>query len=276
MNPKTWLKIKRGLLEPEHRERMGVRVWLYMYIIDNVNWETGTIEDWTDQKAADDFGMEIRTLQSQRQQLQADGYISCKQIFQAQRIIVHNWTNPREYSGRVINEKSEDGYTPDVTIENHGTRNTVPHDTQSRVPIPTENRVPFHIDHTLNHIEDHNKDAAEKSAPLPLTDGLRFTLEAFGAKRFKTVIQKETLKGLEKTYGTERLKEIVTWAAKKGMGLGQAIPAIEKAIPGWGKPKPVYQNGNGNNGHHPTSPQTAYDRSKAALARVAQELQKNG
>lgn len=143
MSTKTWIKIKRGFIDQKHREKMGVRIWLYLYMLDIVNWETGTIEGWTDQKAADDFGMEFRTLQAQRQQLQADGYISCEQIFQGQRIIVHNWTNPREYSGQVINEKDADGYMPDVTIVKEGT--------QSRVPIQTENRVPLLYDSQLDH-----------------------------------------------------------------------------------------------------------------------------
>ena len=140
---RTWIKIKRGLLESQHREKMGVRIWLYIYMLDIVNWETGIIENWKDAEQAELFGMEYRTLQAQRQQLKIDGYITCEQNFQGQRITIHDWVNPREYSGQIYNTKA-DGYMSDVTIDDHHTRN--------RVPIPTENRVPLHIDHTESHI----------------------------------------------------------------------------------------------------------------------------
>lgn len=166
MSEKTWLKIKRGLLEPEHRERMGVRVWLYMHMIDIVDWETGTIEGWKDGEQAEKFGMEFRTLQAQRQQLQADGYITCEQTFQAQRIIIHNWTNPREYSGKVYNEKTAQGTMPDVTTENDGT--------QLLVPIQTENRVPYHIDHISSHTNAPNGASVQDKKKPDLVDGLLF------------------------------------------------------------------------------------------------------
>lgn len=104
------------------------------------------------------------------------------------------------------------------------------------------------------------------AATLPLTDGLSFALTSFNRKRFANPIQKDTISSLEKTYGTSRLKEVITWAAKKGMGLGQAIPAIEKAIPTWGKVKEA-PNGHPN-GYKPSTP---YERSKAALAKFEEQ-----
>ena len=64
---KTWIKIKRGFLQPEHRDAIGIRVWLYMFMVDQADWDTGVIYDWKDQNAADELGMPIGTLRQQRQ-----------------------------------------------------------------------------------------------------------------------------------------------------------------------------------------------------------------
>lgn len=100
---KTWVKIKRGLLEPKHRERLGIRIWLYLYILDQADWDEGKIFEWRDKEAAEDLQMPWRTLQQQRQQLAEDEYISTVQAGNKQIITIKNWTNPREYSGYIYN-----------------------------------------------------------------------------------------------------------------------------------------------------------------------------
>jgi hypothetical protein len=42
---KTWIKVKRGILEPKHIEKLGVAWYLYFYILDNADWDTGTIPE---------------------------------------------------------------------------------------------------------------------------------------------------------------------------------------------------------------------------------------
>ena len=105
---KTWIKFERELLKPDTRNKLGIRIWLYMYIRDRADWDTGKVYEWRDHDEAEDFEMPWRTLQTQRQQLEEDGFITCKAIWQAQEITIHNWRNPREYSGEVHNPT--DGY----------------------------------------------------------------------------------------------------------------------------------------------------------------------
>ena len=64
-----------------------------------------------------------------------------------------------------------------------------------------------------------------------------YFLEQFGAKRFKTRIQKETILKLETMFGTDTLREAIDWAAKQGMNMGRAILSIETALPKWTKSK---------------------------------------
>jgi hypothetical protein len=83
-------------------------------------------------------------------------------------------------------------------------------------------------------------EAAGKAKPeSPLTVGQRKFLEAFGAQRFKTNIQREAVATLERNYSTATLLECATWASKRGMAMGPAIVSIEKAIPTWGKDRPA-------------------------------------
>jgi hypothetical protein len=76
---------------------------------------------------------------------------------------------------------------------------------------------------------------APATPSLPLTAGQKSFLAAFGAKRFKTAIQKDAVAELERKYGTVMLEEGITWAAKQGMNIGHAITSLETALAKWGK-----------------------------------------
>lgn len=109
---KTWIKVKRGLLEPKHRDRLGIRIWLYFYILDQADWDTGSVLEWRDADAADDLKMQKRTVRQQRQQLMDDGYITCELAGNKQVITIHNYINPRKYDGEVVNSKGDINLTP--------------------------------------------------------------------------------------------------------------------------------------------------------------------
>ncbi len=105
MAKKNWIYVKRGLSEnPKHRAQMGEAIWLFLHIIDRADWEMGIAYDWKDEQEAADMGMSVRTLRDQRRKLDELNYISCKQKQYGQDIIIKNWINPRDYSGKVINQ----------------------------------------------------------------------------------------------------------------------------------------------------------------------------
>ncbi len=145
---KTWIKIKRGLLKPEHRERLGIRIWLYMYMLDKVDWETGKIYGWKDKDEAEDFGMPWRTLQKQRQEIEEADYITCVKRKYTQEIIIHKWTNPREYTGEEYNQEDESTQTR-VHSEDNGNESTheSTHQPDSKVGTPSySSQITNHID----------------------------------------------------------------------------------------------------------------------------------
>lgn len=109
------------------------------------------------------------------------------------------------------------------------------------VPIPYQPVSTEQEQEKEQEQEQNNKGADAPTPPVvePLTEGQALFLQAFKAKRFKNDIQRSAVLAMETTYGVDRLRECVAWAAKRGMGLGEAVSAIEKAIPKWGAPKPV-------------------------------------
>ena len=109
MSKKNWISVKRGLSEdPKHREAMGEALWLYLHIIDAADWELGIVYDWRDLDIANDMSLSQRTVRDWRQRLQDAGYIKCEQRQHSLDIIIHNWTDPRSYSGKVLNKKQGD------------------------------------------------------------------------------------------------------------------------------------------------------------------------
>ena len=104
---KTWITVKRGLLDPKHVDRLGIRFYLYLYCLDQANWEQGKVLFYRDRDASDELGISISTIRKQRVKLEEDGYISCLQKSNHQTITIHNWTNPREYSGAVYNKSTQ-------------------------------------------------------------------------------------------------------------------------------------------------------------------------
>jgi len=138
---KTWIKVKRGFLQPEHRTKMGIRVWLYLYIIDQADWETGCVLEWKDKNAADELQMPMSTLRQQRQELEELGYITCIQQGYSQKILIMKWIDPRSYGGEELN-KPEGNDEGKVESNNKGNNKG------------TEKSVPLHINHisqTTNH-----------------------------------------------------------------------------------------------------------------------------
>ena len=151
MAEKTWIKVRCGILDKKHRDKMGAAIWLYLYMLDNVDWGTGQLEAWKDGVAAKDLEISVRTLQGQRQKLQDEGYIECAQGFQCQVITIMRWIDPRSYSGKVHNQGTEKS-VPSQKDGDQGTEKSVPMGTGFRVPIHTEDSVPLHIVHIKNHM----------------------------------------------------------------------------------------------------------------------------
>ena len=147
MAKKTWIKLKRGLLEPKHRDALGIRIWLYLYILDNTDWETGKMLEWRDSDAADSLRMPQRTIRDQRVKLEEDGYIQCQQGLHKQIITVMNWTDPRLHSETTINN-GDNNLTPlenEVHGDIHGDTHGDIHGYMQLDTLTSNKHITYHI-----------------------------------------------------------------------------------------------------------------------------------
>ena len=148
---KTWIKLKRGLLEPKHRIKMGECIWLYLHIIDRAHWGKGAVLEWKDAAEAELLNMPVRTLRHQRKKLEDEKYIIAEKSQRHQKIIIVNWTNPRRYDGEVQNVVPE-GDNPLPPTDDDEIQSPNQSDNQSSSPVATPS-----IKDSQNHIsQDEN------------------------------------------------------------------------------------------------------------------------
>lgn len=108
---KHWISVKRGLSEdPKHRQAMGEAIWLFLHIVDAADWDKGMVYDWRDKEIAAEMSLSAATVRGWRDRLAKNGYITCNQKQYGLEIVIHNWIDPRNYSGKVMNKRQGDSY----------------------------------------------------------------------------------------------------------------------------------------------------------------------
>jgi DnaD/phage-associated family protein len=166
---RTWITVKRGILEPKHRFALGELIWLFIYILDLANWEEGAIMEWTDKGAAEEMDMPLATLRDQRRKLEERGYISTERKRYGLRIIVHNWTNPKEYTGKKYNIKPQSDTESDTQSD---TESDTQSDTESDTQSDTES-VKTPDDNLHSSLYQKSKIKNQKELP-PLKNNYKF------------------------------------------------------------------------------------------------------
>jgi hypothetical protein len=154
MTRKTWIMLKRGILDPKHREMIGIRIWLYLHMLDRANWVQGAVLEWRDESEAEEMQMDLSTLRGQRRQLEADGYIRCERRGHDQRVTIIKWVNPREYTGKVYNPPDVAGTAQEPSVENltlvesSAAASDSQSDSQSvrfLTPLPLDSHITYHM-----------------------------------------------------------------------------------------------------------------------------------
>jgi hypothetical protein len=90
------IKVRSELLRPKHQHAIGIRLWLFLYLIDRADWGTGVVYGYTDGEASQTLGRPHATVKRWRRDLEERGYISCRQGFRCQIITIHRWIDPRD------------------------------------------------------------------------------------------------------------------------------------------------------------------------------------
>ena len=106
MAKEAWIMLPRWLLSPEHIEKIGPSIWLYLYAVDHADWKTGEVHGWVDGDVAEQLGIPARTVRHQRQNLERWDYIVCRKHPHTMTVKILNWVNPSKWT--------PDGITNDV------------------------------------------------------------------------------------------------------------------------------------------------------------------
>lgn len=166
---KTWIKVKRGMLEPKHRIKLGIRVWLYLHILDRADWETGIVLDWVDESEAAVLALPLNTMRRQRQRLEKDGYISAEKGQYSQRITIHNWTDPRKYDGIEINQSTQESTPSDKAQSTQPRSAQLKPLSESASESPSESASDYtaHSDPSLDSHNTNHKPQKKKTSDRP-------------------------------------------------------------------------------------------------------------
>lgn len=207
MARRTWIKVRRGILDPKHRRSLGAAWHLYLYMLDRADWEDGIIYEWIDSAVADELEMNLVTLRFQRRHLETEGYIETSQNQYSQSIRITKYIDPREEINEGYNQGVNQGYNQGV---NQG-------DININTPTLYSNNQISH-----NHINREEKELLE-------------SLELRFKQKFQNQAQWRKVLELRKTHGIERLNEVFEYYLLKGYSLGGAVAATNDKIATWGQ-----------------------------------------
>ena len=95
MGKRNWIKVRNGLLDQKHVSALGFcPLYLYLYMLNNVDWDTGMIPGWSDGVVAQELGVKVWQVKEYRWRLRDTGYIKCQRILHGQDISINNWQTP--------------------------------------------------------------------------------------------------------------------------------------------------------------------------------------
>jgi hypothetical protein len=226
---RTWIKVKRGLLDPKHRYALGESIYLFLYILDITNWESGVIEEWKDKAVADDLDMPISTLRYQRNQLKEKGYINWEPKQHGLRIVVHNWTNPKEYSGDVYNKRQVANQVNNEVANQVNNEVVKP---QAQISAPSYS----HISHITHHISNKEGDA-QTASPFQVAEKLstvcRMDLTANKGRLLKAGKILLSIPGFDPELMAKTYAKGGSWYRKDFRGTRGDPPTPEQVVATW-------------------------------------------
>ena len=154
---RTFIKVRRGILDSKHRMKLGEAWYLYLFILDSVNWETGTIYEWRDADIAELLGVYLPTLRNHRKRLETEEYIVVNQKQHCLEITVCKWQNP---SNKHVEDDNE-GYkvAQPSTPQGNNQGDNQGHNEGNNQGDNTLSLIPFNSDisdyQTVRHTDNH-------------------------------------------------------------------------------------------------------------------------
>jgi len=233
LTKKTFIKVRRGILDPKHRRKMGEAVWLYLFILDRADWEEGAVIEYKDLDAAESLGLPLSTLRVQRRKLEDACYIRTIQHQHFLEITISKWENPKEKN---INKPVE-GYNEG---DNEGDSKLTPSnnegDNQGDIQGYNEGAselTPLHRIKKLR-ISDSQINSTLSSSDH---DFVADFLKTSGISSLSKSEQGYEITDLRDKYGAEKVLFAAAWVRdKKITKIEKAISSLRTALPAWTMP----------------------------------------
>lgn len=248
---KTFIKVRRGILEPKHIIALGSTWYLYLYILDQAEWDSGKINNWKDKFAADDLGRPLSQIRLHRQHLQDTGYINCVKSQHSQTIEVNNWHDPRKDNPKDYDESIEESQLSNIESGEDGALSNSrvePELSESRVRVEPELSESFNgqaenLDSSSNKIQDIKIKDNKISYNLYPQPGEKFTEKQKIIREFISIVhvdfvnldQPQLLFDLIEDYGKDPVMECAKWCAEKEMfTMSHVLSAMKTSLGrGW-------------------------------------------
>jgi len=229
MAKKTFIKVRRGILDPEHRRQMGETIWLFLYMLDRADWEEGTVFEYRDQDAADALGMPLSTIRVQRRKLE-ENYIDAVQHQHCLDITIKKWENPKDKSTKETPQGDNEGY-------NEG----------ERLPIPSNNEgynqgdsqgdnqgaselTPLHRIKNLRLSDSQNNSVQPTANVLFVGEFLKVS----GISGLASNDQGYQLIEFRDEFGAEKVMSAALWIREKRITkIEKALSSLRTALPEW-------------------------------------------
>lgn len=161
--PDRYIIIGTGLIDAKHMANMEMAIYLYLYLQDRKDWDTGIVYGYTDDEAAQVLGKSRKTILEWRKRLIDGKYIECTRKSHGFDIEIKNTFDPRkkrsnaEVTSEVTSpEKIESDVTCDVTCD-------VTPDVTCDVTLPRVNLHALHI--TKEQITNNKEQSIEEGIP---------------------------------------------------------------------------------------------------------------
>ena len=259
MSRKTFIKVRPGILTPAHHANIGEAIWLYLYILNRADWDTGKIYDWRDNDAAEDLGIYIGTIRNYRKKLMGE-YIEFVEHGRWSEVTIKKWVDPRTKSSDLDNSADDipdnvpDNMPNNQLSDTDGVRDKVLDNMRDNMPDNTLS--PLHIVKNTD-IRVQNKYIATEPTQISETQRLLESLTGIPPANAADV---DAIREIEMMNPTEQdIRAAISWVQTRGV---KRIKRYTSLV----NPVSVCMSNRVN------KPKTTLDKSKEAILKAMAEM----
>lgn len=242
MAAKAWIKLKVGLArDPKHRRTMGEGIWLYLYLVDHADWDTGVVDEFKDKDCAGDMEVSISWVRRHRRALEEATYIdTAPRGPKGLRVTITKWIDPRSEGVQKqtpLENKGAQIQTP-LQSESAQKRTSLLESVQTRTPLESkgdhkgvQDRSPLQAQH--EHASRESVTTAATSSREGTDRGVFGLLETVWGQMVSGQTEMEMWQNLEQEFPLAWIEDAMKEALEHGGGTKKSIRYIRVILNRW-------------------------------------------